>query len=69
MGNCLSYGLGARGHWFDMVGGVEGEVNVSAGIGIEPQKNESRVATKNKALRGSVLSVLSEPLPTARCFP
>ena len=30
MGNRLPYGLGGRGHWLDMLGGGEGEVNEDA---------------------------------------
>jgi hypothetical protein len=33
MGNCLPYGLGGRGHWLDMLGGDEGKVNESCGVG------------------------------------
>ena len=31
MGNRLPHGLGMSSHWLDMLGGVEGEVNVSVG--------------------------------------
>jgi hypothetical protein len=29
MGNRLLYGLGGRGHWLNMLGGGEGQVNAS----------------------------------------
>jgi hypothetical protein len=29
MGNSLPHGLGRRGHWLDMLGGLSGKVNAS----------------------------------------
>jgi hypothetical protein len=31
MGNRLTHGLGGRGHWLNMLGGGEGEVNQDRG--------------------------------------
>jgi hypothetical protein len=36
MGNRLTYGLGRRGHWLDMLGGDEGEVNVPEAFHFSP---------------------------------
>ena len=59
MGYRLPHGLGGRGHWLDMLGGGEGEVNRT---GADTKSRRATRSTTRLTLRATWVY-------TGRCFP